>query len=354
MHGRVLDEDGRAVPDALVEIWQCNAAGRYHHPGDQHDAPLDPNFYGGGRARADAEGRYQFTTIKPGAYPWGNHHNAWRPAHIHFSLFGPAFATRLITQMYFPDDPLLALDPIYNSVPDVAARKRLRPPSTSRPPSRISPWATASTSCCAAATPLLWKTNMPDGLTPSQTIGPFYWGTLVKAYEADLAPPGVAGERIALALTLHDVNGAVIPDGMVEIWQANSHGRYAHPEDRRNLPLDADFDGFGRASTDTAGVARFTTVRPGRVPWPEGGMQAPHINISIFARGVLNRLATRLYFEGDPALRRGSGAEIDRARPARDAACQAGRLWRVAAPHPYRRRARNRLLRLLTSWPVFW
>ena len=143
---------------------------------------------------------------------------------------------------------------------------------------------------------------MADGLTPSQTIGPFYWGTLVKAYRADLAPPDVAGEHIALALTLHDVDGAVIPDGMLEIWQANSHGRYALPEDRRNLPLDANFDGFGRASTDTKGVARFTTVRPGRVPWPEGGMQAPHINISIFARGVLNRLATRLYFEGDPAL----------------------------------------------------
>jgi protocatechuate 3,4-dioxygenase alpha subunit len=143
---------------------------------------------------------------------------------------------------------------------------------------------------------------MPDGLTPSQTIGPFYFGTLVKAYRHDLAPPDVAGEHIALALTLHDVEGAVIPDGMFEIWQANSHGRYAHPEDRRNLPLDAHFDGFGRASTDTSGCARFTTVRPGRVPWPEGGMQAAHINISVFARGVLNRLATRLYFEGDPAL----------------------------------------------------
>ncbi len=125
VHGRVLDEDGKAVPNALVEIWQCNAAGRYHHPGDQHDAPLDPNFYGGGRARADAEGNYRFVTVKPGAYPWGNHHNAWRPAHIHFSLFGPAFATRLITQMYFPNDPLLAFDPIYNSVPE-AARPRLQ------------------------------------------------------------------------------------------------------------------------------------------------------------------------------------------------------------------------------------
>ena len=92
VQGRVLDEDGKPVPGALVEIWQCNAAGRYHHPGDQHDAPLDPNFYGGGRARADAEGQYKFITIKPGAYPWKNHHNAWRPAHIHFSLFGPAFA----------------------------------------------------------------------------------------------------------------------------------------------------------------------------------------------------------------------------------------------------------------------
>ena len=125
VQGRVLDEAGKAVPNALVEIWQCNAAGRYHHPGDQHDAPLDPNFYGGGRARADAEGNYRFVTVKPGAYPWGNHHNAWRPAHIHFSLFGPAFATRLITQMYFPNDPLLAFDPIYNAVPE-AARPRLQ------------------------------------------------------------------------------------------------------------------------------------------------------------------------------------------------------------------------------------
>ena len=142
---------------------------------------------------------------------------------------------------------------------------------------------------------------MADGLTPSQTIGPFYWGTLVNACRADLAPPGVAGERVELALSLHDVDGAIVPDGMLEIWQANSHGRYNHPDDRRNLPLDANFEGFGRASADTKGEAQFSTVKPGRVPWPAGGMQAPHINISIFARGVLNRLATRLYFDGDAA-----------------------------------------------------
>jgi protocatechuate 3,4-dioxygenase, beta subunit len=123
--GRVLDEDGRPVSNALVEIWQANSAGRYAHDVDQHDAPLDPHFSGVGRVATGAEGVYRFATIKPGAYPWKNHFNAWRPQHIHFSLFGPGFATRLITQMYFPGDPLLKLDPIYLSVPDLAARERL-------------------------------------------------------------------------------------------------------------------------------------------------------------------------------------------------------------------------------------
>ena len=106
--GRVLDESGRPVPCTLVEIWQANASGRYLHKADQHDAPIDPNFRGSGRCATDAEGRYRFVTIKPGAYPWRNHHNAWRPNHIHFSLFGTGFASRLVTQMYFPGDPLLA------------------------------------------------------------------------------------------------------------------------------------------------------------------------------------------------------------------------------------------------------
>ena len=122
--GRIVDEDGRPLPGQLIEIWQANAAGRYAHPVDQHAAPLDPNFSGVGRCMSDAEGRYRFVTIKPGAYPWQNHANAWRPAHVHFSLFGPAFATRLVTQMYFPGDPLLELDPIYLSVP-AHARERL-------------------------------------------------------------------------------------------------------------------------------------------------------------------------------------------------------------------------------------
>jgi protocatechuate 3,4-dioxygenase beta subunit len=125
VEGRVTDESGRPVPDTLVEIWQANAAGRYAHRVDTHHAPLDPGFSGAGRTVTDREGRYRFVTVKPGAYPWQNHHNAWRPAHIHFSLFGQAFLTRLVTQMYFPDDPLQAFDPILNAIADARARQRL-------------------------------------------------------------------------------------------------------------------------------------------------------------------------------------------------------------------------------------
>ena len=125
VEGRVIDDEGRPVRGTLVEVWQANAAGRYIHHIDQHPAPLDPNFSGAGRVITDNDGRYRFVTIKPGAYPWKNHDNAWRPAHIHFSLFGPSFLTRLVTQMYFPGDPLLAIDPIFNAIPDGAARERL-------------------------------------------------------------------------------------------------------------------------------------------------------------------------------------------------------------------------------------
>jgi protocatechuate 3,4-dioxygenase beta subunit len=123
--GRVMDTEGKPLRDTLVEIWQANAAGRYLHRWDRWPAPLDPNFSGAGRCVTDDEGRYSFTTIKPGPYPWGNHHNAWRPAHIHFSLLGRAFAQRLVTQMYFPGDPFIPYDPIFTSVRDEAARERL-------------------------------------------------------------------------------------------------------------------------------------------------------------------------------------------------------------------------------------
>src|SRR4051794_25166594 len=123
--GRVLDSGGKPIKDTLVEVWQANAAGRYAHDVDRHPAPLDPNFTGAGRCLTDGEGNYRFLTVKPGAYPWRNHPNAWRPAHIHFSVFGRAFADRLVTQMYFPGDPLFEFDPISQSVRDPAARRRM-------------------------------------------------------------------------------------------------------------------------------------------------------------------------------------------------------------------------------------
>lgn len=123
--GRVLQDGGAPVAGCLLELWQANAAGRYAHPVDQHPAPLDPNFTGAGRTQSDDKGYYKFITIKPGAYPWGNHHNAWRPAHIHFSVFGHSFISRLVTQMYFPGDPLFPFDPIFNSVTDEKARARM-------------------------------------------------------------------------------------------------------------------------------------------------------------------------------------------------------------------------------------
>ncbi|HEY9287215.1 MAG TPA: protocatechuate 3,4-dioxygenase subunit beta [Candidatus Dormibacteraeota bacterium] len=137
--GRVLDSDGRPIKHTVVEIWQANAAGRYLDQEDQHPAPLDPNFSGAGRCLTDGEGHYQFVTIKPGAYPWLNHQNAWRPAHIHFSLLGQYFRSRLVTQMYFPGDPLMPKDPILQSIPDPAGRERLV--SSWDPDTTVPQWA---------------------------------------------------------------------------------------------------------------------------------------------------------------------------------------------------------------------
>jgi protocatechuate 3,4-dioxygenase, beta subunit len=139
--GRLLGDDGRPIQNALIEVWQANAAGRYAHEVDQHAAPLDPNFLGAGRCLTGADGSYRFVTIKPGSYPWGNHENAWRPAHIHFSILGRSFTERLVTQMYFPGDPLLAYDPIFHAVRNPTARERLI--ATFDPEATVPSWALA-------------------------------------------------------------------------------------------------------------------------------------------------------------------------------------------------------------------
>ena len=321
--GRVLDEDGRAVPDTLVEVWQANAAGRYLHPVDQHDAPLDPNFTGCGRLRTDSEGRYCLVTIRPGAYPWGNHENAWRPAHIHFSVFGPAFATRLVTQMYFPGDPLLASDPIFNCTADEQARGRLV---------SLFDWQATVPGFALGyrfdivlsgreATPLEAGAGLVA--TTSQTIGPFFSIGLAWLARHDLAPRGVAGDRVTVAGRVVDGDGRPVPDAFLELWQADAHGKYAHPEDSQDKVLDPAFQGYGRVATDEDGRFRFTTIKPGAVPGPAGKAQAPHLEVSVFARGLMKRLVTRMYFPDEPA--NASDFALSLAEPSRRATLVAER-----------------------------
>jgi protocatechuate 3,4-dioxygenase beta subunit len=299
--GRLLDEDGRALRRMLVEVWQANAAGRYNHPVDQHDAPLDPHFVGCGRILTDDEGRYRVVTIRPGAYPWKNHHNAWRPAHIHFSVFGPAFATRLVTQMYFPGDPLLPADPVFNCTADAAARDRLisRFDWDTTIPGHALGYRFDMILAGREGTPMEPGAGLVA--TTSQTVGPFFSIGLGDLLRDEIVPPGSKGERVTVRGRVLDADGAPVSDSMLELWQADAEGRYAHPEDVRDGPLDPAFGGHGRVATDAEGRFCFTTVKPGAVPGPRGSVQAPHLAVSVFARGLLKRLITRLYFPGEPA-----------------------------------------------------
>ena len=265
--GRVLD-GARPVPGTLVELWQANAAGRYRHVRDQYLAPLDPNFTGAGRTLTDHEGHYRFVTIVPGPYPWRNHFNAWRPAHIHFSVFGPNFATRLVTQMYFEGDPLLAVDPIFNSIGDSASSEAMI--------ARLD-WETSEEYHA-----LGYRYDI-DVNAASQTVGPYFSIGLDRGYRDSL------GEDVTVSGRLLDGDGRPVSDGVLEIWQADARGVYGPP-----------FRGFGRVPTDAEGGFRFTTIVPGAVMGPDGP-QAPHLMVSVFGRGILRRLATRMYFPDEAA-----------------------------------------------------
>ena len=230
--GRVLDENGRPVRHSLVEIWQANAAGRYPHKNDKHDAPLDPNFHRRRPHDDRRHGRYQFLTIKPGAYPWGNHFNAWRPAHIHFSLFGNAFAQRLVTQMYFPGDPLLPFDPMLPASRTKARASRLvvhlrlgkhHAGLRARLPLRHHP---ARPRCHADG-----EIAMSLQMSASQTIGPFLHIGTDWLITTELAGAGVRGERIVIEGRVYDGNGAPVTDALVELWQADAARQLRQPDD---------------------------------------------------------------------------------------------------------------------------
>ena len=214
MTGRVLDSDGRPIAGTLVEVWQANAAGRYQHATDNHPAPLDPNFSGVGRCVTDSEGRYRFVTIKPGAYPWRNHPNAWRPAHIHFSLFGRAFTQRLVTQMYFPGDPLFEYDPIFNSIPDPKARQRLisRFDLNLTEPDWALGYEWDIVLRGSAGDRLRGAAGSGLALTPSQTVGPYLAIGLPWPDGPTVVPEGTPG-AITITGRLLDGEGAPIPDG---------------------------------------------------------------------------------------------------------------------------------------------
>ena len=319
------------MPDALVEIWQCNAAGRYHHPGDQHDAPLDPNFYGGGRARADAEGNYRFITIKPGAYPWKNHHNAWRPAHIHFSLFGPAFATRLITQMYFPDDPLLAFDPIYNSVPSRRARAPAGGVRHGEHPARM-----------GAGLPLRHRAARPqrhaDGIgrcLRTDTVADDRPVLLGHAGQGLSRRPRAAPAWRASASSSRSActtsRAPSCPTGCSRSGRPTATAATTIPTTAatcRSMP--ASRASAAPRPTPTAAPAS-RTVKPGRVPWPAGRPAgAAHQHLDLRPRPA-QPAGDAALFRRRSGARRGSRAEAGRAGAARHADRQAGRdgAWRL-------------------------
>ena len=308
MTGRVLDSDGRPVPDTLVEIWQANAAGRYAHRVDDHPAPLDPNFDGAGRCLTDSERRYRFVTIKPGAYPWGNHLNAWRPAHIHFSLFGQAFTQRLVTQMYFPGDPLFGQDPIFNSMPDAKARERL-----------------------------IARFDL-ELTEPEWALG-YRWDIVLRGREADRLRGKVAtgaaadhavADRRAVPGDRAAVAGRAVRRAGGDAGRDHDHrpghrrrtisrcrtrwSRPGRPTRTAGSTIADDPRGAARVrgrlgSAGSAGARptregryRIVTVRPGRAAERRTAVSRRRTSTcSVFARGLLDRVVTRIYFPDEAA-----------------------------------------------------
>ena len=313
--------------DQLVEIWQANAAGRYSTSATSCPRRSTRTSPGSAARLTDDDGRYRFTTIKPGAYPWKNHHNAWRPAHIHFSLFGRAFTQRLVTQMYFPGDPLFGHDPIFNSVPDEAARPAadlpLRPATSTEPewalgfrvrhraarprtPRRSRPRPRPATRTTQLSTDA-GRADAGSGSTPSQTVGPFLsigltWddGPVGRRRPGRRAPSGSAGRLL-------DGAGEPVPDGVVETWQADPTAGSTIRTIRAERCAAGSAATPGRRPTPTGVRDPHRQARRGR-PTVDGRMQAPHLDVTVLARGLLDRVVTRCL------LRRRGGGQRRRSR----------------------------------------
>lgn len=281
--GRVLASDGRPVRGALVEIWQANAAGVYEDPSDPGFFPHDPHFTGAGRCLTDAGGWYWFLTLRPGACPQGRG-QIYRPSHIHFSVFGPTLGSRIITQCYFEGDPLIRRDPIALATPDPRGVERLT--------ARLGDTASMSEGALSAMTYtfdiVLRGPAAPAGnghgselATPSQTIGPRFGYALMFDGSGQAASPAEPGAVTVYGQVL-DGHGEPVgyPDAMLELWAG---------------------DQFARTRTGPDGTYHVTLRKPAPAPLPGGLPQAPHLNVALFARGLLKQAQTRVYFPGEEA-----------------------------------------------------
>lgn len=300
VEGYVRDETGDPLPDVLIELWQCDGAGRYPEPIDPSKGRARGSpFLGFGRCLTDAQGYYRFRTIRPGRPRDG------RAAHLHFSVFGPSWLSRLFTHLYFPEDPWLSSDPTLRDLPS-ESRERLvarRCDMLGEPLPIYRFDITVPVPKVNGREPT-HRSSSPDRVsastTPPRTLGRFFRSALLRGgFEVvwnRLASSDAHGERVRIRGRVSDPDGKPVPNALVEVWQANGYGRYHHPADRRGLPWDPAFVGFGRCVTDENGVFLFETVRPGAVV-AEGLQQSPHVNVCLVLPDDERVYRTRVYFE---------------------------------------------------------
>jgi protocatechuate 3,4-dioxygenase beta subunit len=333
--GRVLDENGAPVRDAILEMWQANGAGKYVHELDRNDAPLDPNFYGAARLLTDAEGRYRLRTIKPGAYPVAQSTWEWRAPHIHVSIFGGSWMNRVVTQLFFPGEWLNSQDLLLNAIPSENARERLiaRPlPTVVKPAGNTLEFNHDFVVRGRQLTPTLidddMQTTCTDRTSANLTTGPFFPPRFLDPGCDDLTQfDGERARGTAILLTgrvLEEGGGATV-NTIVEVWQTDANGVFRHPDDPCFDTVDPGFAGWGRTFTNQDGWYSLQTVMPGSYT-ESGARRCPHMNVMLLASGILRPLVTTVFF-GDP-----ESSPHDPILAAAAGYAPPGRLFAVPAP----------------------